>query len=383
MMIEEREKLIEEVDISSVFLSFNLQYFADEGGEKTEEPTAKKISDARKEGQVAKSHEIVVSGSLLGLFVAIKLFTSFIAERFMNSFNVYYEMIGTIVPDNKPTTETVHAIFSDVYVYILITALPMLAIAFVVSFGMNAFQVKWEPTGKPLQPKLSRLNPIKGFSKIFSKSKLFDLVRDVLKIALVFYLAYSTLKGEMDKIKILYDLDLLPSVALIGNITVNLGLKISGFYFIIGFIDYIYQRWKFKKDLMMSKQEIKDEFKEQEGDPQIKGKRQQKMREASRRRMMEKVPKADVVITNPTHYACALTYDREKSKAPVLVCKGADYVAMKIKEIARENNVPIVENKPLARMLYHNVELDEEIPAELYQMTAEVLAYVYSLKEQQ
>ena len=185
---------------------------------------------------------------------------------------------------------------------------------------------------------------------------------------------------EIDKMKILYDLDLMAAVLYISNFVINMGIKISAVYLLIGFFDFIYQKFKFKKDMRMSKQEVKDEYKQQEGDPQIKGKIKSKMRETSMRRMMQQMPEADVVITNPTHFACAIKYDKEKASAPVLLAKGADHLAQKLKDIAKEHNVPIVENKPLARMLYYNVEIDAEIPQELYQMTAEVLAYVYQLK---
>lgn len=178
----------------------------------------------------------------------------------------------------------------------------------------------------------------------------------------------------------MYDFNLPQAISYIGDFIINLGIKLSFFYLIIGVVDYVYQKLKFKKDLRMSKQEVKDEYKQQEGDPQVKGRIKSKMREVSQRRMMQKLPEADVVITNPTHFACAIRYDKEKSQAPVLIAKGADYLAQKIKEVAREHEIPIVENKPLARMLYYNVDLDEEIPRELYQMTAEVLAYVYKLK---
>ena len=166
-----------------------------------------------------------------------------------------------------------------------------------------------------------------------------------------------------------------------GTIVINTGVKISIVYLLIGFADYIYQKHKFKEDMKMTKQEVKDEYKQSEGDPHVKGQIKQKMREASRRRMMQELPQADVVITNPTHLAVAVKYDRENSKAaPIVIAKGADYLAGKIKEVAREHDIEIVENKPLARMLYYNVEIGMEIPPELYQMVAEVLAYVYRLK---
>jgi flagellar biosynthetic protein FlhB len=193
-------------------------------------------------------------------------------------------------------------------------------------------------------------------------------------------MTYSTLKDEAGTINVLYDIELFSAVMLIGDIVLNMGIKISLVFLIIGVADYTYQKMKFNKEMRMTKQEIKDEFKQTEGDPKIKGQIRQKMRDASRRRMMQKLPEADVVITNPTHLACAIKYDKDIGTAPVLIAKGADFLAQRIKEVARENFIPIVENKPLARMLYHNVEIDEEIPEELYKMTAEVLAYVYALE---
>jgi flagellar biosynthetic protein FlhB len=170
------------------------------------------------------------------------------------------------------------------------------------------------------------------------------------------------------------------AIILVGDLVIDLGLRISLIFLVIGFADFIYQKMKFKKDMRMSKQEVKDEFKNTEGDPLIKSKIRAKMREVSQRRMMQALPTADVVITNPTHLAAAIKYDKTAGEAPILIAKGADYLAQKIKDVAKENKIEIVENKPLARMLYYNVELGAEIPPELYQMTAEVLAYVYGLK---
>ncbi len=363
--------------------SMNLQFFADSGGggEKTEDATTKRLQDARKEGQVARSQELITAAMLLALFLAIKLFVGFIGNQLLLTFYESYSYIGIYATD-LATINIGGAIIQNAMVNTLLMLLPVFVFAMVPAIAMNVFQVKWKVTGKPLQPKFNRMNPISGFKKIISKDKLFELIKSIAKIGIIFYLAYTTLKGEVDKLAILYELGLLQAVSLIGNLVIDMGIKISAFYFIMGLADYIYQKLKFKKDMKMSKQEVKDEYKQQEGDPQIKGRIKSKMREASMRRMMQSMPDADVVITNPTHFACAIRYDKEKAAAPVLTAKGADYLAQKIKEAAKEYNVPIVENKPLARMLYYNVDLDSEIPPELYQMTAEVLAYVYQLKNQ-
>ena len=361
------------------YLVMNLQYFAEGAADKTEEPTAKKLQDARKEGQVAKSQELVSGAMLFSLFIAIKLFGGYMANSFMKVFYRNYGYISTYTVQ-KPELGNLTSMFGRALLDILLMVLPIFAFAILVAFLLNVFQVKWQPTAKPLQPKFNRLNPVSGFKKIISMEKLFELVKSVAKIVIIFWVAYSTLMDEIDNLKILYDLELLPAVIYISNFVVNMGIKISAVYLLIGLADFIYQKLKFKKDMRMSKQEVKDEYKQQEGDPQVKGKIKSKMRETSMRRMMQKMPDADVVITNPTHFACAIQYDKEKAAAPVLIAKGADHLAQKLKDIAKEHNVPIVENKPLARMLYYNVEIDTEIPQELYQMTAEVLAYVYQLK---
>ena len=205
-------------------------------------------------------------------------------------------------------------------------------------------------------------------------------MKSILKIGLIAYVVYSYLKDNMPPLFLFYDMSLNQGILQIGQLVVNLGMRISLFYMIIALADYIYQKVKFKKDMKMTKQEVKDEYKNQEGDPQIKGKQRQRMQEASRRRMMQQLPQADVVITNPTHYAVAIKYDPELYDAPYVVAKGADYLAQKIKESAKENHIEIVENKPLARMLYANVDIGSVVPPELYQAVAEVLAFVYHLQ---
>ena len=221
------------------------------------------------------------------------------------------------------------------------------------------------------------MDPIKGLKKIISPQSLIELLKSIVKILMISYLVYTTLKNQANLLFRLYDMPLLQAINLTGSIVINMGIKISTFYIIIAVLDFLYQKWKFAEDMKMSKQEVKEEMKNAEGDPQIKGKIRQKMREASRRRMMQSVPEADVVITNPTHYAVAVKYDADEYAAPMVTAKGEDYLAQKIKEIARENNVEIIEDKPLARMLYANVEIGELIPPELYQAVAEVLAVVY------
>ena len=202
-----------------------------------------------------------------------------------------------------------------------------------------------------------------------------------MKVALILYVAYTSIKDHQNELFLVYDIPLLQVVLLVGTIVIDTGLKIALVYIFIGIADFVYQKHKFKEDMKMTKQEVKDEFKNTEGNPEIKGRQRSKMREASQRRMMQSLPSADVVITNPTHYAVAIKYDAQQHSAPVVLAKGEDFLAQRIKEVAKENHVEIVENKPLARMLYANVDVGQEVPPELYQAVAEVLAFVYSLRE--
>jgi len=371
--------LEEQIKYSTYRLRYNLQFFASEGADKTEEPTAKKLSDARGEGQVAKSQELITASALAILFITLKFFTGFFGQQFINSFLKVYMNIDKIVKDDF-TFPSVEGILYDTFISILFISLPLLIAGFIITIIVVLFQVKWKISGKAMKPKFSKINPVSGFKRILSKDKIVELLVDIIKIIVISYIAYTTLKQEWKTLYLFYDMNLEQAMQLIGDIVINLGLKISIIFLIIGLADLIYQKLKFKKDMKMSKQEVKDEFKNSEGDPQVKGKIRSKMKEISMMRMMQSLPKADVVITNPTHFAAAIMYEKSSSSAPVLVAKGADFLAQKIKDVAKENKIEIVENKPLARMLYYNVEVGGEIPPELYQMTAEVLAYVYGLK---
>ena len=215
--------------------------------------------------------------------------------------------------------------------------------------------------------------------RLFSKDKIMDLFKSIAKVVILAYVVYSYLKNQWPLIYKMYSYTLPQAIAVIGDTVINVGIRISALFAMIAMFDLFYQKWKYHQDMMMSKQEVKDEYKNSEGDPKVKSQQKQRMQQASQRRMMQDLPNADVVITNPTHLAVAIKYDKDTNEAPVVVAKGADYLAQKIKDRARENAIEIVENKPLARMLYHNVEIGAEIPPELYQMVAEVLAYVYSL----
>ncbi len=365
-------------------MELNLQFFAKEGpgGEKTEEPTAKKLQDARDEGQVAKSREVANAMTMIGLFLLLKVILTFLGNEFLGSFESTYNRIPSLIKMHNGQLRhgDMTMLLQSALLRIVITTAPFLAVGFILSFIADFIQVKWHVTKKPLQPKLSKLNPISGFKRIFSSQSLVELLKSLLKIILVVYVVYTTLRDQLELIYLLFNMPLWQGIATAGDIAINLGLKISIIYIVIALIDFVYQKRKFHEDQKMTKQEVKDEYKNAEGDPAVKGKQRQRMQEASRRRMMQDVPKADVVITNPTHFAVAIQYDLEIAPAPVVLAKGEDHLAAKIKEVAKENKVEIVENKPLARMLYYNVEIGEQVPPELYQTVAEVLAMVYHIK---
>lgn len=364
--------------------AFSLQFFAKDGpgGEKTEEPTAKKLSDARNEGQVAKGKDLTSAVMLLVLFMVLRFTVGNMGEGFIECFNKNYTQIGDLFTSThgEYNMQYTIALIQSAALDMLKLLIPFFGIGFIIAIVIELAQVKWKPTSKPLQPKLSKFNPINGIKRMFSVRTLVSLIKQVVILVVIFIVVYNKLKSRMSDIYMLYDIPLISAIMFLGDIIFDIGAVICVIYTIIGIADYVFEKRKFRKDMMMTKQEVKDEWKNTEGNPEVKNKIRQKMSEASRRRMMQAVPEADVVITNPTHFAVALKYEQNKGKAPVVVAKGEDYLAAKIKEAARENNIEIVENKPLARMLYYNVELDEEIPPELYQAVAEVLAFVYNIK---
>ena len=371
----------------SFYIEYNLQFFAKEGpgGEKTEEPTSKKLEDARKKGQVAKSRELVAGVSMLTTFVLFKLMLSFLSSGFHDTFHGIYNHIPE-VGQTMAGREGTGSFLSNLFDYTLLRSLlimaPFLAITFLTALVMNLLQFEFKVSGEPLKPKASKFNPVQGMKKILSKDSIMQLLLSLLKIGLIVTVIWNDIENVVALVLGMYGYNLIAGLGVIGTYVVNIAIKIAAFYLIVGFVDFIYQKRKFKNDMKMTKQEVKDEYKNTEGNPEIKGRIRSKMREASRRRMMQDVPTADVVITNPTHLAIALKYENNSGRAPVVVAKGEDFLAQKIREVAKEAQVEIVENKPLARMLYYNVEIGQEIPPELYQAVAEVLAFVYNLKQQ-
>lgn len=355
----------------------NLQLFADE--EKTEKPTPKKRMDARKEGQVVQSREINSAFVLIGTFLSLKVF----GKQIMGNMYKFtrFTFSNLITQDNLFTMEGIKNIILRIIAIVAQTIVPIVAAAFIIGFTINYVQVGFLFTTKPLKIKLNRINPIEGIKRIFSKRMLVELIKSIFKIFVIGYFIYKYIVKEMENIMNLYDLSINEIVKTIGTLSYGIAIRAGGILIIVSVIDYFYQWKEHEKNIKMTKKEIKEEYKQSEGDPQVKSRIKEKQRQIAMRRMMQEVPKADVIITNPTHYAVAIKYDKEKYDAPYVLAKGADLIAENIKKVARENNVPIVENKPLARMLYDTVDIDCTIPQDMYQAVAEVLAYVYSLKE--
>jgi flagellar biosynthetic protein FlhB len=258
--------------------------------------------------------------------------------------------------------------------------IPILGCAFIVGLLSSYIQVGFLFTTKSISFKLDRLNPINGFKKIFSKKSLVEFIKSLAKILVVGYVTFSYVLSQSKNVANILDMEISSIIGFLGKATINVALRAAIVLIILAVLDYFYQKWEFENELKMSKQEIKEEYKQTEGDPQIKSKIKEKQRQMAMRRMMQDVPKADVIITNPTHFAVAVRYDQEQDNAPIVLAKGQDLIALNIRELAGKHEVPIIENKPLARALYNTVEIGEYIPPDLYQAVAEVLAYVYKLK---
>lgn len=367
-------------DLIYPVVAYNLQFFAKDGpgGEKTEPATPKKLNETRENGQVAKSKELIMAISLLALFIIIKIYVSNMGQKLISTFKDFYNSFDVIVSDSSKgyPVGLACSTIGNMFISILNIVVPILLIAVVISILGNMLQQSWKVTAKPMKPKLNKISPLSGFKRIFSVRQLLELLKSIAMMTIIGIVVYTTIMDKVGLLLSFYDITLYAALGAIGEIIIDLGIKISMIFLIIGFLDLMYQKHKFKEDTKMTKQEVKDEYKNAEGDPQIKSQVRRRMMEVSRRRMMQQLPEADVVITNPTHFAVALKYEPDSGMAPVVIAKGADHLAFQIKDKARECNIAIVENKPLARILYHNVDIGMEIPPELYQAVAEILANI-------
>jgi len=355
------------------WLSLDLQYFS---GEKTEKATPKKKQDARKKGQVAKSQDISTAIVMLACFFLLFLLGGYLKEHIVDIFHLaFIQYIG------MPLTEkSIQVIFIQMLEKAALIVIPVMAAAMIGGLLANYLQIGFLFTTETLQFKLSKINPIQGFKRIFSWRALVEFLKSILKISFVGFLVFLVVRSRMNDILILSQKSLEAALATLANIVITVGLFASLLLLVLGIMDYFYQKYDHEKNIRMSKQDIKDEYKNIEGDPLIKSKIKQRQREMAMQRMMAEVPNADVVITNPTHYAIAIKYDESKMDAPYVVAKGVDFVAQKIKFIAKENDVVMIENRPLARALYDQTEIGQVIPEDFFKAVAEILAFVYKSK---
>ncbi|ENH98223.1 flagellar biosynthesis protein FlhB [Gracilibacillus halophilus YIM-C55.5] len=355
-------------------LQVDLQFFA---GEKTEKATPKKRQDVRKKGQVTKSQD--VNTAILLFFVFVMLLV--IGEYLRYTLTSIYSKSFTEYIHQPVTNQNIYDMFFDYTWQIAKAISPIMAVAIVAGIGSNLLQFGFLFSGDPLKPKLNKIDPLQGAKRIFSARALVEMVKSLLKISLTGAITFAIIwmnRGEM--------LDLTTkgidgSLAFFSDMTMQMGFAASIALLIISVIDYTYQRYDFEKQNRMSKNDVKDEHKNIEGDPQIKSKMKDRQRQMATQRMMSEVPEADVIITNPTHYAIAIKYDEAQAEAPYVVAKGVDYVAVRIKDVAKNYQVIMVEDRPLARALYDQVEIGEAISEEFYQAVAEILAYVYRLQK--
>jgi flagellar biosynthetic protein FlhB len=354
---------------------FDLQFFA---AERNEPATPRKRSKTREQGQVAKSQDLSASVVLITGLVGIHLLGSHIMRRLVDMFRETAEHLSS--PLMFDLSWWVRPIANGARSFFL-GWLPIGLLCTLFAIAILIYQVGLVITPAAFAFKPDRFNPISGLKKIISIRSLVELVKGVLKASILLGMLFMVLRNERELLLSIMLFPLEKGVGIIAGKIWGLALRMALMLLIIALADYAYQKWEFEKSIKMSKQEIKEENKQMEGDPLIKSKIRQKQREMAMKRMMADVPKADVVVTNPTHLAIAIQYDQKSMSAPVVVAKGEDHIARKIREIAEENGIPLVENKPLARALMQQVEIGESIPEDLYRAVAEVLAFVYKLKK--
>jgi flagellar biosynthetic protein FlhB len=356
----------------------DLQLFAEE---KTEKATPKKRRDARERGFILKSMELNTMVVLLSAFMGIKALGPAAVKEFKLFFIDWLD--GGLIPKETLNVAYISNLALNAAKSFILVTFPLMLMVAAAGFAINFVQTGFMLSSKAMGFKLNRLNPLEGLKRIFSLKGLVQLLKAILKIIIIGYTAYKEFRKRLDGIPGIMGMDITTGISYMLEGISSIALNACIAFAILSVLDYLYQWWSYERELRMTKQEVKEEFKQMEGDPKLKGRIRQKQREIGMRRMMHQVPDADVVITNPTHFAVALLYDEATGKAPVVVAKGRDFVALRIKKVAEEHNVHIVEDKPLARSLYESTEIGEEIPIDMYKAVAEILAYVYRMKKKQ
>ncbi|WP_374652655.1 flagellar biosynthesis protein FlhB [Dongia sp.] len=345
--------------------------------QKTEDPTSKRLDEARNEGRVPKSQEFNHLLMILAFTLAVVLFGRYAAQQISSLSMQFIES-----PDQIPTDmgHLLNLAWRTLGV-ILLAGIAPIALALLAAFGAGFLQFGLLWSAENMMPSLDKISPMAGFKRIFSLRSVAELVKGILKITIVATVVGYFIVPSVGDLHKLIGMDMIQLVAAIND---KVHILLIGVFIVMGVIaaaDILYQRWEYLKSLRMSRQDLRDEYKQTEGDPLVKGRLRQLRMERARRRMMGEVPKADVVVTNPTHYAVALKYDQSAMSAPKVVAKGTDKVALRIREVAEEADVPVIENPPLARGLYAAVDIDQEIPPEYYKAVAELISYIFKLKK--
>lgn len=345
--------------------------------EQTEKATPKRREEARGRGQIAKSPDLAGAAVFLaGVFVL-----HLVTPAALGSLSAFVQEILWRIHEHQDfTVSSVWMLFARGFASTALLLGALFAAAIVIGLAANVLQTGFLFTLKPLVPSFSKINPLSGFQRLFSKQVLVNLGKQLLKLGAVLVIIYTSIAGSIDTLLMLGQLSPEHMVSFVGDLIYGIGWKFGMLLVVVGLMDFAYEKWQYEENLKMSKQEVKDEYRQSEGNPEAKSAVKRRQREFARRRMMAAVPKATVVVTNPTHFAVALEWDEVKMDAPVVTAKGADLVAKRIREIAQEHGVPIMENAPLARTLYAKVDLDQAVPPNMYAAVAQVIAFVYKLK---
>ena len=347
-------------------------------GDKTEEPTPHKLREARKKGQITKSKEVTSALLYIFSYMTLRSVAQSLWERIVTFSNFVFSQLSSFgIFDGSIIKE----ILVEALMTFLLALAPIFAVRFFVAILIEFLQTGGLFAPEAITPKIDKLNPLEGFKKMFSLKGFVNLIINLIKIGIVVYLTGKVIMTRYPLIIKAIDSNLWLTMLFTADTVFTIAMRISAFYIAVSAFDYLYQRFEFMKQMKMTKQEVKEEYKRLEGDPQIKRRMRQMQQEMSQSRMMGNVPKSDVVVTNPTHVAVALQYDEKTMSAPVLLAKGQRLHAEKIKQIATENFIPILERPEIARALFKSAEVGQEIPYELYQVVAEVLAFVYNLKK--
>lgn len=345
------------------------------GQEKTEQPTGKRRREARSKGSIPQSKDIASVAVLYGTFFIIGKMLPTIYSTVTQYMTWIYDGIG-----GDMTNFISYQFFALTVISILKCALPLLLTAMILGILANGVQTRFNIAREALKIDFKKLNPLKGIKNLFSLKKILELLKSSLKIIILMVLLYNILKDEIPLVARMFQMTPMNSMIRMLNVISNMVTKVCLCFTVIAFFDYLYQRWSYEKNLKMTKQEVKEEHKQTEGSPEIKGRIRRTQRQMAMSRMMQKVPEADVIIRNPTHFAVALRYRPGQDRAPIVLAKGQDELAFRIIRVGEEHEVSIIENRPLARALYASCELDREIPAEFYGAVAEILVYIYKAK---